>query len=289
MKTYPHHLTFILLVSLLLHSCLPSDSGARNSIQFHPFHQAKIKQKEMLEIGADMETVKIDLAAEAEIDAERFKEFQKKYSRIAAIGDSLTQGVGDESGYGGHIGMLNHLFNEGEKRIHFDTFAKRGTRSEQLIQLLEKEEAKRAIEQADIVFITIGANDIMQVAKENFMNLTLQEFLDARHRFEKQIEKIITIIRSYSEDAEIYFLGFYNPFGVYFHDIKEIETIVQGWNQAVKKIADSHNDTYFIPIADLFQGQNAPLYAEDHFHPNYNSYVNITNRILQYLHLKRVD
>src|SRR5699024_5743876 len=102
--------------------------------------------------------------------------FLKKDTHIVALGDSLTQGVGDVSGEGGYVGILDKTINKEEKRTAFTNFGKRGSRTDQLLDRLSDPEITKEIKKADIILITIGANDIMQVVKENFTNLTFEQF-----------------------------------------------------------------------------------------------------------------
>src|SRR5699024_2321593 len=95
--------------------------------------------------------------------------FTKAMTRIfkndiksTAIGDSLTQGVGDEEDNGGYVGILEDTINKDNDLVEIDNFGKRGNRTDQLIDRMEEPEIKESLEEADIILITIGANDIMQ-------------------------------------------------------------------------------------------------------------------------------
>ena len=57
-----------------------------------------------------------------------------------AIGDSLTEGVGDESENGGYVGILNNTFEDNNLNITVDNFGKKGNRSDQLLKRLEKKD-----------------------------------------------------------------------------------------------------------------------------------------------------
>src|SRR5699024_6357654 len=91
---------------------------------------------------------------------------------VVAIGDSLTQGVGDETDNGGYVGILEDRLNSPENpRVTFTNLGKRGNRTDQLLQRLEEEDIQSDIEEADIILLTIGANDVMQVFQRNITNL----------------------------------------------------------------------------------------------------------------------
>ena len=54
--------------------------------------------------------------------------------------------------------------------------AKRGRRSDQLIDKLEEPEVQSSVKTADLIFLTIGGNDIMKVVKSNLFNLKTEPF-----------------------------------------------------------------------------------------------------------------
>lgn len=71
---------------------------------------------------------------------------------VVAIGDSLTQGVGDETENGGYVGVLEERLNNPENPIvTFTNLGKRGNRTDQLLQRLEDENIQAEMEAADII------------------------------------------------------------------------------------------------------------------------------------------
>ncbi|GIO26767.1 SGNH/GDSL hydrolase family protein [Ornithinibacillus bavariensis] len=205
-----------------------------------------------------------------------------KNLRIVAIGDSLTQGVGDNTGQGGYVGILDTYINRDKKIATFENLGLRGNRTDQLINRLNEPAIKESIQNADIILITIGANDIMKVLEENFMNITYKAFSDERVYYEKRLREIFSKMNALNPNASIYLIGFYNPFQQYFQHIKELDMIVDDWNNTSKKVAEDYGVT-FIPTKDLFINTNNNLFADDHFHPNENGYQLMAERILKYL------
>ncbi|WP_068673934.1 SGNH/GDSL hydrolase family protein [Oceanobacillus sp. Castelsardo] len=209
--------------------------------------------------------------------------FLSNQTRVVAIGDSLTQGVGDVTNQGGYVGVLERTINENGEVAKFENYGKRGNRSNQLLKRLDEREIRSSIKKADIVLITIGANDIMQVAKENIMNLKLNDFIEQRIYYEQNLRQIVNKIRDLNGNAEIYLVGFYNPFEKYFQDIEELNTIVETYNSTTESIAEKNDNVMFIPTIDLFHDTNTNLFAEDNFHPNYLGYHKIAKRVLDYI------
>ncbi|WP_156290150.1 GDSL-type esterase/lipase family protein [Oceanobacillus salinisoli] len=209
--------------------------------------------------------------------------FQNNPTNIVAIGDSLTQGVGDSTNQNGYIGILERTINANGEVAQFENFGKRGLRSVQLLNRLDDEEVSSAIQEANIILITIGANDIMQVAKENIMNLSLHDFIEERVNFENNLREVIAKLKDLNKEANIYLVGFYNPFEKYFQDIEELNMIVETYNSTSESIADENEKVTFIPTVDLFKDEDINLFADDNFHPNYQGYHRIAERVLNYI------
>lgn len=207
----------------------------------------------------------------------------KKDFHIVAVGDSLTQGVGDETNNGGYIGILEDQINHEDDVITFENFGKRGNRTDQLLKRLDEPEISSAIEKSDVVLMTIGANDIMQVVKENFTHLTYPLFVEEQVSFEDRLHQIFKKIKAINPKAHIYLIGLYNPFEQYFEEIEELDLIVDSWNQTSIDTSQKYDEATFVPVKDLFDETEINLFAEDHFHPNLNGYQRIAKRVLTYL------
>lgn len=208
---------------------------------------------------------------------------------ITAIGDSLTQGIGDETKQGGYVGVLEQMFNKRKSTGTFDNFGKRGNRSDQLLKRLNEPAINSSIQRANIVLITIGANDIMQVLKENITNLEMDDFTTERQNYENRLVKIIGKIKRINPATDIYLLGFYNPFARYFKDIQELEIIAKDWNTTGENVTKKIDHTYFIPMMDLFDNTAKEVFADDNFHPNHLGYQLIAERVLEYINKEKED
>jgi lysophospholipase L1-like esterase len=225
------------------------------------------------------EDIKTKVREVVEIAFDFFKNDQK----IVAIGDSLTEGVGDETKSGGYVGILNHTFEDNNLNITVENFGKKGNRTDHLLKRLEKEDVASVIKDADIVLITIGANDIMNVLKSNFMNVTMEPFQEERVKYIERLEAIFTKVNELNPDTQIYLIGFYNPFERHFGEIKELGMIIDSWNEAGKSLAEKYDHVRYIPTKDLFSNTTLDLLAEDEFHPNTNGYKLMAQRVLEYL------
>jgi len=210
--------------------------------------------------------------------------FVKENLDIVAIGDSLTQGVGDESDNGGYVGILEKSLkkNDSDQNIEIENYGKRGNRTDQLLKRLNKEEISESVKEADIILMTIGANDIMKIVKDNFTDLKYEDFVKEQTRYETRLQSIFDTIQVKNPDVKIFLIGIYNPFNQYFSEVPELGKIMNDWNNISRDVASQYDHISFIPIADLFEGRK-DLYYKDNFHPNLEGYQLIAERVFEYI------
>ncbi|MBO0994825.1 SGNH/GDSL hydrolase family protein [Bacillus sp. SD088] len=212
------------------------------------------------------------------------EDFLPKDLTIVSIGDSLTQGVGDIKELGGYIPYLKEKL-EGQKDIRtadFVNFGIKGNRSDQLLERLDQPKVQSSIQNADVVIITIGGNDVMKVFKQNLAHLKVETFLQEEKYYQERLTDIIETVSSYNKQTEIILMGIYNPFMRWFADIKEMDQIISTWNDTSSQVVDQFEHAYFVPVADIFNNYEEDLLYTDYFHPNNKGYELIANRFYTY-------
>ncbi|WP_077213681.1 SGNH/GDSL hydrolase family protein [Bacillus dakarensis] len=209
------------------------------------------------------------------------KDFSPKDFHIVSIGDSLTFGVGDSTNSGGYLPYLEaRLENEkGVRDARLLNLGVRGHRTSQLLNKLQAEDVQKAITAADIVILTTGGNDIMKVVKENFSDLRLNDFVHERVLYEEQLAGIIGAIKKANPAAVVYLVGLYNPFFQYFADIRELDLIMEDWNETSKKVLAKYPEAYFVDVAEVFRNSDRNLLHSDYFHPNDDGYKLMAEQI----------
>jgi lysophospholipase L1-like esterase len=286
----------ILCVGVALYFFLPDrnlESVETTALVKQEYVENKVDTEPELTVAEEEKPIEVDKEKENSITQEIKNKVREvvevaldlfiKDQRIVSIGDSLTEGVGDESENGGYVGILNNTFEDHNLNITVNNFGKKGNRSDQLLKRLEREDISSAIKEADIVLITIGANDIMKVLKSNFLNVTMEPFQEERVEYIKRLTAIFDKINVLNPNAEIYLIGFYNPFERHFSEIKELGMIIDNWNDAGKVLTEEYENVSYIPTKDLFSQSTIDLLAEDEFHPNTAGYKLMAQRVLEYL------
>ena len=225
---------------------------------------------------------------------------QKRLNYVA-IGDSLTEGVGDQTNQGGFIPLLSNAISEiSDVNVVSQNFGVAGNTSTQIYKRMTKEKKiQSAIKKADVITITVGGNDVMKVIRTQLTNLTENSFEKPAQTYQKQLTEIFDFIRDNNPNAQVYVLGIYNPFYLNFPDITEMQDIINHWNQTTQETIAQQKQMYFVPINDLlYQGVNGrkgvttsdgevqtitnnALFEEDHFHPNNIGYQIMSDAVAE--------
>lgn len=219
----------------------------------------------------------------------------KNNIRFVAIGDSLTEGVGDETASGGYVPLVASTLEEAFSinSIEIENYGVAGDRSTQILKRInEQQEIQDDIASAEIISVTVGGNDLMKVIQNNILGLSVEKFEKPGEKYQANLTKLLTTIRQLNSTAPIYVLGIYNPYYIYFPEITEMQTIIDQWNTRTQAVVEQEERMYFVPINELiYQGiisdeeasevpdadtlnelRNNAIYEGDNFHPNYNGY-----------------
>lgn len=233
-------------------------------------------------------------------------EMKKESIHIVAIGDSLTEGVGDTTSSGGYVPLVANLLEETDnyKKITTSNYGKSGDRSDQILaRFNENETMQEDVEGADIVVLTVGGNDIIQTFKQNFLTITEDSFIAPRETYEENLRMLFTAIKEVNPESELYIFGIYNPYSAYFPEVIEMQTILKEWNNQTQEVVNETENATFVSIADLFdqtlvqeekeesliegtdqkrsEVKNPYLYEEDLFHPNEAGYELMAETLFQ--------
>lgn len=205
-----------------------------------------------------------------------------------AIGDSLTEGVGDTTNQGGFVPLLTQsLTDTYDYQVTDSNYGVSGNTSKQILQRMqEKIDIQKSLAKADMMTLTVGGNDVMAVIRKNLTSLSVSSFTKPAKSYQKRLRQIIELARADNEDLPIFILGIYNPFYLNFPDMTEMQEIVDNWNDATESVTEEYDNVYFVPINDeLYKGINGEegivstsgdqttvindaLFSGDHFHPN---------------------
>ena len=212
-------------------------------------------------------------------------DFLPRSLHVVGLGDSLTQGVGDEMKQGGYFERVASDLTEWEgiSFVETENLAKRGRRSDQLVKQLEDEEIQHSIQEADVILMTIGGNDIMKVLKANLFKLKTKPFYKELDGYEKRLDEVFGTIRALNPHAPIVMSGLYNPMLLITDEVKEFDEIIVDWNKVIENRIELDGNSCYVPVADLFELNTNMVYHTDFFHPNAQGYTLMSERYMEYL------
>ena len=131
--------------------------------------------------------------------------------------------------------------------------------------------------------MTIGANDMMKVVRNNFMNLTFESFEVERENYAKNLTEIVEKVQHINKECTIVLVGMYNPFLGIGELSEPIDSIVENWNNTSDQVMSEYSPTLFVKIDDIFINSSERLLYTDEFHPNTRGYELIGKRIYETL------
>ena len=215
-------------------------------------------------------------------DLSQIDEENAKQLHYLALGDSLTDGVGDEYSQDGYVGRLadSLLTWPSISEVDVDNRGKRGRRSDQLLKLVKKGHYDEELQQAQLISLTMGGNDVMKVVRQDLFNLKRDAFDKELLTYKKRYSKIIAGIRAKNPTVPILLIGFYNPFSIVTNEANEFDTIITEWNNVIEEVASEDSNACYVSVEDLFDSNEELVYHTDFFHPNAKGYDKMTERIL---------
>lgn len=113
---------------------------------------------------------------------------QKEKIHFVAVGDSLTEGIGDETKRGGFVPIVTSDIEERYRltSVEVENYGVAGERSDQILKRMKKEnKILKNIASADILTLTVGGNDLMKVIQDNFFGLSIKTFQKPQAKYQK--------------------------------------------------------------------------------------------------------
>ncbi|MGK0606305.1 SGNH/GDSL hydrolase family protein [Enterococcus gilvus] len=213
----------------------------------------------------------------------------KKSVHFVAVGDSLTEGVGDQTKRGGYVPLVADALQQkyGLTSIEKNNYGVSGERSDQILKRVKKDtDLRSSLTSADFITMTVGGNDLFQAFQKNLTAKNAKQFDRPIKKYGEHVKNILEEMRELNPNAPIYIIGIYNPYFLNFPDIKAMQTVVDNWNDETQSLTKETKNCFFVPVNDLLykgiatkdSGQtnessnsevkNNALYDEDNFHPN---------------------
>jgi len=223
-----------------------------------------------------------------------YKATYKEEFNYVALGDSLASGRNpygvDDYGYTDYI--KDYLISN-EKYNSYLNYAVAGYETTDLIKDINLNITtsqnnnnvgiKRALREADLVTVSIGANDFL--SQINITNVNNQQLINEKiDEIMLRVKDTLVLIKKYAK-KDIVVVGYYNPIPnlTTYQDI--INQTVQYSDNRYETLCNELEITY-VKISDLFINNNSFLPNPNDIHPNKQGYDAISKRIISVLETK---
>ncbi|MFC5469999.1 GDSL-type esterase/lipase family protein [Cohnella suwonensis] len=192
----------------------------------------------------------------------------------AAIGDSLTSGVGDLFGGGFVPKYANIMRHRLQREVVYDNLGMSGARSDKILAVIRSDYGVRTtLRNADVITITAGGNDLVDAAKGyGNSDAYRQALAKSRHNIAAMLEAIRQL-KVGQRDYLIRLVDLYNPSPA----MPESSVWIRRFNAQLDNLQDA--TVRVANIYDAFSGRERELLFFDRFHPNSRGYAVIADAL----------
>lgn len=176
----------------------------------------------------------------------------KKSINFVAVGDSLTQGVGDTTSQQGYTKRtaqtLTDKYNVSVKTANY---GKAGDRSDQILKRIKANpRAIKQLKNADVITLTVGGNDLQQTLFKAIFSKSRQEVTryvsQAMPDYTENLTSLVQFIKKQNKDAPIYLFGNYNPLYVYLANRDDLNADVKIYNDINANLASADKQVRYV-------------------------------------------
>jgi lysophospholipase L1-like esterase len=176
--------------------------------------------------------------------------------RYTALGDSIAVGVGATNSYGYVYRFRDYLATQ-YARVELSNRAISGMNSTELyLQLRADPITRRDVRRADVITISIGGNNLLPCAQNNY-EILLPACGDVGVAlFQQDWPRIVAEIRSLNPDAELFVITLYNPFRGDEQNYALADSYIDRINAVIQDPANVAAGNYeIVDVYTDFQGQ----------------------------------
>lgn len=200
-----------------------------------------------------------------------------------AVGDSLATSEGSNGfrvkGYTDYL--KDYLDSKNVLEKYVNDFAKSGYRIYDLINDIENNKKvkngkeyitlKNSLVKADLVTISIGANDLLDKFNSEYLSeADIYNYID---EMSNDLDKLLKLIRQYCKE-DIVMVGYYNPF-----KNLNLDKYISYLNDKYSDVAHEYDISY-VRIDDIFKSHPEYLPCDDNIHPTQEGYKAISKEVI---------
>ncbi|WP_221567007.1 S-layer homology domain-containing protein [Alkalihalobacillus sp. TS-13] len=226
-----------------------------------------------------------------------------------ALGDSLAVGVTPTRSVGSSYSdfLAKQLLQINHLGTYTKQYAAPGYTSTQVLEDIQNDVRKKNmdgsedtegiqkhISEAEMITLNIGANDMLAVIDIDPHTGTIsydeEVFAQVLSDVGKNIVQIISLIKTLNPSADIYVMGYYNPFP-YLPDSEQPKVLIalEQLNNVINTAASSTGATY-VPTAEAFNPNGKEYLSNPQdIHPNETGYLVLANSFWKLIEVKDAE
>lgn len=211
-----------------------------------------------------------------------------------AIGDSLAAGQTPyteiDAGYTDLIAM--QLMRSGQLTSFTKQLAFPGYTVEDVLERVQTEEARNLLEDATLITISAGANNLLSLVSHNpqtgSISYSQLPANFALNKARKDYIELLTQVKKLAPQAKVYVMGYYFPYtSVHEAQIEGVEDQLDILNEILKRIA-AEFEAEFVPVTFGNEAVRFLPNSSD-VHPNMEGYMVMANAFLEKYGLRKLN
>ncbi|MCI8330566.1 MAG: hypothetical protein HFE04_00520 [Bacilli bacterium] len=211
----------------------------------------------------------------------------KETSNYLAIGDDLAKGHTPFDTYNDSYTdyLYTYLKNKDKKMTINKEFISEDLRIKDLLEniknpsVYEQKNLPQAIQNADIITISIGSEELFAKLRSNNWKTTNEKLYNYVDEMINDLEKLIKEIQKIKK-TETYIIGYYNPIVYTSENETKLKSLYNYIDIKLKNLENTKN-IYYVEIANEFQNKTYYLPNKEHAFPSLEGYNYIANKIIK--------
>jgi lysophospholipase L1-like esterase len=201
---------------------------------------------------------------------------------LLGLGDSVMKGYGADKG----DDILSQVGNQLEKRkrenVTTENLGISGLTSKGLKENLEKPDVQESIRKSNIIFIHIGGNDLLRIAKKKGVVEAIHEYETVQSQTKENLEAIVQKVVQLNPDARILLFDLYNPLKSDSEYYSLSKHLFDQWNMMYYEIGEGYSNVRVIDSYKALSLDKDNLFSPDGVHPNDEGYKKISEAVMSY-------
>ncbi|WP_046175269.1 SGNH/GDSL hydrolase family protein [Domibacillus indicus] len=217
---------------------------------------------------------------------EYFRKVDKPVLYHVAIGDSVINGFGAHPKENLVKAFSENLESSIHKEVQFHNEGINEITSRELNDLVQNGQFDKQIQQADIVTINIGGNDILQLGFEEGFYEAVQSFDSLQKEFSANLADIMGRVHELNPEATVLLLELYNPLDKDFELYTLASRFLPRWNVQFYEMASNYDNAVVVDTTEVINSEKPQNLSDDGIHPSALGYHAIANQMLNELQQK---